>query len=80
MLFGPDKFEFKCMNKCLIIPKRCRPKITYDHDLWEGQYQATSDMECEQSSAKCSLIDRFEKIDQQLPVQQTFRYEVELPI
>ncbi|CAB4012754.1 Hypothetical predicted protein, partial [Paramuricea clavata] len=70
MLFGPDRYEFKTSNKCLIIPKHCRPKIAYDHGHWEDQYKATNDMECNQSSLRCSLMDRYEKTVVETPILQ----------
>lgn len=62
MLFGPDKFQFKTSNKCLVIPKHHQPSFTYDHSIWEQQFELPEIKSESNSKARCSLEKVFEEV------------------
>ena len=61
-LFGPDNFNFKTVNKCLVIPKACQPSFTYNHRIWEEQFKLPEVEPETNPKARCSLEKSFNAV------------------
>ena len=62
-LFGPDNFNFKTLNKCLVIPKASQPSFVHDHDIWEEQFKLPKVKQKTYPKARCSLEKSFSKVE-----------------
>lgn len=62
-LFGPDNFNFKNLNKCLVIPKASQPSFVYDHAIWEEQFKLPKVKQKTNPKARCSLEKSFSKVE-----------------
>ena len=63
-LFGPDNFNFKTLNKCLVIPKASQPSFVYmTMPFGWNKFKLPKFKQKTNPKARCSLEKSFSKVE-----------------